>query len=223
VKILIIEDDIKLCRLLARGLCQDGHVVDCEHDGRSGLETARAGPYDAIILDVMLPVTSGLSVARELRMARDKTPVLMLTARDTTEDVIAGFNAGADDYLRKPFAFEELGARLRAMTRRSASAPHAILRVDDLTLDLTSKKVERGGHAIELTARELAYLEYFMKNAGRIVTRDMLENALWNREAEVCSNAVEVYVSRLRAKVEVDGMPPLLVTIRGLGYRFGPP
>ena len=222
MKILIIEDDVKLCRLLARGLSQDGHVVDSEHDGASGLETARSCEYDAIILDVMLPAKSGLSVVRELRAGRQKTPVLMLTARDTTEDAIAGLNAGADDYLRKPFAFAELAARLRTIARRAEIPPRAVLRIGDLTLDLTSKRVERGGRTIELTGRELAYLEYFMKNAGRVLTREMLEAALWNRSSEVGSNAVEVYVSRLRAKLELEGMSPLLTTLRGVGYRFGP-
>lgn len=223
MKILIVEDDLKLCELLARGLSQEGHTVDTEHDGVGGLETALRGDYDTLVLDVMLPKKSGLQVARELRRHQSPVMILMLTARDATEDVIEGFNMGADDYLRKPFAFSELTARLLSLGRRAAIPPRTVLRVADVTYDLTAKIVERGGRGIELTGRELAYLEYFMKNAGRVVTREMLEQRLWNREAEVASNTIEVYVSRLRAKLESDDMPPLFTTLRGVGYRFGSP
>ncbi len=223
MKILIIEDDVKLARLLARGLRQSGHVVDLEHDGASGHDAARHGSYDAIVLDVMLPKKSGLSVARQLREERTRTPLLMLTARDTPEDVVAGLDAGADDYLRKPFSFEELEARLRTLGRRADVLPRMILRVDSLVFDTTSKRVERSGRQIQLTSRELAYLEYFMKNAGIVVTRRMLEGALWDRDTEISSNVVEVYVGRLRSKLDVDGMPPLITTLHGIGYRFGSP
>lgn len=223
MRILIVEDDAKLCGLVARGLTEDGHVVDSEHDGISGQEAARAGEYDVIVLDIMLPRKSGLDLVRDIRAMGVQTPVLMLTARDTTEDVVVGLDAGADDYLRKPFSFDELAARIRTLARRGAVPPRAMLRVGDLSFDLSSKRVVRGERVLEFTGRELAYLEYFMKHAGRIVTRRMLEAALWDRDAEILSNVVEVYVGRLRSKLDKDGMPRLLTTVRGVGYRFGPP
>jgi two-component system, OmpR family, response regulator len=222
VKILIIEDDQKLAKLLAKGLRQAGHVVDLEHDGADGLYAALDGPYDALILDLMLPSKDGISVASELRAKNVATPVLMLTARDTVEGAVAGLDAGADDYLRKPFAFEELEARLRTLTRRAANPPHMVFSVSDLVFDKTSKSVERRGRRIELTSRELAFLEYLMKNAGIVVTRRMLETALWDRRSEISSNVVEVYIGRLRAKIEFDDLPPLITTIHGIGYRLGP-
>lgn len=223
MRLLVIEDDLKLAALLARGLRQEGHVVDVEHDGESGQEAARASIFDAVILDIMLPGKSGLSICHELRAEGKATPILMLTARDAPQDVAAGLDAGADDYLRKPFALTELEARLRTLARRARVAPRAILRVGDVTFDTTSKHVERNGRTILFTARELAYLEYFMKNAGIVITRAMLENALWDRDSELSSNAVEVYVRRLRAKLEADGMSRLLTTVHGIGYRFGRP
>jgi DNA-binding response OmpR family regulator len=222
MKILIVEDDVKLARLIARGLHLHGYAVDSEHDGANGYETARSGLYDIIILDVMLPEKSGLQVARDLREGGCSTPILVLTARDAPHDVVAGLNAGADDYLRKPFAFEELEARLRTLSRRAQVPPRMILRVENLTYDTTSKYVERNGRPIHLTGRELSYLEYFMRNAGIVVTKRMVENALWDRDTEIGSNVVEVYVGRLRSKLALDGLPPLITTIHGVGYRFGP-
>lgn len=211
-----------MAELLARGLRKSGHAVDLEHDGISGQEAARCDFYDTVILDIMLPSKSGLLVARELRKEGVSTPILILTARDTPRDVADGLDAGADDYLRKPFAFTELEARLRTIARRSAVPPHSVLRCEDLTFDTTSKRVERNGRAIQLTSREMAYLQYFMRNAGIVVTRSMLVNALWDRDADVSSNAVEVYVRRLRCKLETEGLPRLITTIHGIGYRFGP-
>lgn len=221
MKILIIEDDEKLCRLLARGLAEDGHVVHVEYDGVAGAEAVEQEPFDTLVVDIMLPRKDGLTLVRELRERGHGTPILMLTARDTIEDVIAGLDAGADDYLRKPFAFEELEARLRSLTRRPTATPRTVLAVEDLIFDLASKRVKRGDREIELTARELAFLEYFMKNAGIVLTRTMLEKALWDREAEISSNVIDVYVRRLRAKLDLDGFPPLITTIRGVGYRLG--
>jgi DNA-binding response OmpR family regulator len=221
MKILVIEDDTKLAGLLERGLTSAGHVVDAEHDGASGRKAALCGTYDILVLDLMLPKVDGLTVLRDLRAKGVNAPVIVLTARDETADVVAGFDAGADDYLRKPFAFDELYARVRTLGRRTASAPRLVLRTGDLTLDTATQRVERAGRPISLTTRELAYLEYFMRNEGLVITRGMLENALWNRDAEPSSNVVDVYVKRLRAKIEGDGLPPLFSTIRGVGYRFG--
>jgi DNA-binding response OmpR family regulator len=221
MKILVVEDDPKLAALIKRGLAQDGHAVDYELDGEAGYEDARQNAYDVLILDVMLPKKDGLSILRELRSHGAKTPVLILTARDQTEDVVAGFNAGADDYLRKPFALEELCARVRTLGRRAAVAPRLMMCVESLEFDTETKHVSRAGREIRLTGKELAYLEYFMRNAGIVITRSMLENALWDRAAELSSNVIDVYIGRLRSKIEFDDLAPLLVTVRGIGYRFG--
>lgn len=221
MKILIVEDDVKLAGLLERGLTQAGHTVDFKYDGRAGQTAAAQGKYDTIILDVMLPKQDGLTVLRNLRSQGVTAAVLLLTARDATEDVVAGFECGADDYLRKPFAFDELLARIRTFGRRGQARPQALLQVDNLVLNTTTKEITRGEHRIELTARELSYLEYFMRNSGIVITRSNLESALWDGDAEISSNVVDVYVMRLRSKIEFAGMRPLLETVRGIGYRFG--
>jgi DNA-binding response OmpR family regulator len=222
MRLLVVEDDLRLCDVLRRGLSEQGHVVDVVNDGEQGELWASAGTYDAVVLDVNLPKRDGLSVVRGLRTAEVRTPVLMLTSRDTPQDVIEGLDAGADDYLRKPFIFGELEARLRTIVRRtSTESLDAQLRVGDLTFDLGSRRVHRGDRELDLTAREAAFLEYFMRNAGRLITRAMLEDALFERESETTSNVVEVYVSRLRAKLTARREPQLLHTVRGAGYRFG--
>lgn len=222
MRLLVVEDDVRLCDVLRRGLSEQGHVVDVAHDGEEGEAWAHGAPYDAVILDINLPKRDGLSVVRGLRERQVRTPVLMLTSRDTPEDVIAGLDAGADDYLRKPFVFGELEARLRTIVRRgSADTLDAELRVADVTFDMRSRRVRRGERQIDLTAREAAFLEYFMRNAGRLVTRAMIEDALFERESETTSNVVEVYVSRLRAKLTTGREQQLLHTVRGAGYRFG--
>jgi DNA-binding response OmpR family regulator len=221
MKVLIIEDDQKLAALVKRGLSGDGHAVDIEHDGEAGYLCALHGSYDVVVLDIMLPKRDGLSVLRELRRNGAQAPVLILTARDETEDVVTGFKAGADDYLRKPFALDELLARLRTLARRATIAPRLVLRVDSLCFDTESKVVSRAGRQVQLTGKELAYLEYFMRNAGRVITRPMLEDALWDRRAELSSNVIDVYIGRIRSKIEFADLPPLLVTVRGVGYRFG--
>lgn len=221
MKVLIIEDDQKLAALVKRGLSADGHAADIEHDGEDGYLSALRGGYDVVVLDLMLPKRSGLSVLQELRGHGTKTPVLILTARDETEDVVSGFNAGADDYLRKPFALDELLARVRTLARRAPIAPRLVLRVGSLCFDTESKTVSRAERQVHLTGKELAYLEYFMRNAGRVITRPMLEDALWDRTAELSSNVIDVYIGRLRSKIEFPDLPALLVTVRGIGYRFG--
>ena len=221
MKILIVEDDGILAEFLRDGFREEGHVVDVESDGPAGELAAQHGDYDALILDVMLPGKDGYAVLRELRRLGVSTPILILTGLDAPADAIAGLDAGADDYLRKPFAFGELLARLRSITRRESAAPRLELRVDDVEFDLASRAVRRAGRRIALTARETAYLEYFMRNAGLIVTRDMIESALWSGDVEVTSNVIDVYVRRVRQKLESSGGAPLLHTIRGIGYRFG--
>jgi DNA-binding response OmpR family regulator len=220
VKILLVEDDARLAQLLRRGLTESGHVVDHEEDGSVVEDAARAGEYDAIVLDVMLPGKDGYAVTQALRAAGVRTPILMLTARDTIDDRVRGLDAGADDYLCKPFGFRELEARLRSITRREPQPLREELRVADVTMDLRTRRVMRGARAISLTARETAFLEFLMRNEGALVTRSMLENALWERDRATASNLIEVYVRRLRAKLEAGGEPPLIQTVRGAGYRM---
>lgn len=220
--LLVVEDDLRLCDVLRRGLGEAGHVVDLVNDGAGGEEWAANRGYDAIVLDVNLPRKDGLSVVRALRSQDVRTPVLLLTSRDTPQDVIDGLDAGADDYLRKPFVFGELEARLRSIVRRrTAESLNAELQCEDLVFDLASRRARRGSRDIDLTARESAFLEYFMRNAGRLISRPMIEDALFDRESETVSNVVEVYVSRLRSKLTAAGEAQLLHTVRGAGYRFG--
>lgn len=221
MKILVVEDDLRLAEVLRRGLAESGHHVDVEHDGARGQSAAAGGSYDAVVLDVMLPRRDGLSVVRELRKRSIRTPVLLLTSRDTVDDTIAGLDAGADDYLRKPFVFAELDARLRSITRRIETPPHKALQSGDLRLDLATRTVTRGEMPIVLTARETAFLEFFMINESLLLTRPMIENALWEPGRDTESNIIEVYVRRLRAKLSPSGEPALIHTVRGAGYRFG--
>jgi len=219
--LLVIEDDRQLCDVLRRGLTEQGQVVDVCYDGEEGLATGQSGVYDAWIVDLQLPRRDGLSVINALRASGNHVPVLILTSRDTIEDVVAGLDAGADDYLRKPFVFAELEARLRSITRRRADRPPALqLKVADLTFDLATREAHRNGEALPLTSREAAFLEYLMQNSGRVVTRRMLEDAMFDRDSEVTSNVVDVYVSRIRAKLGSRGGQQLLHTIRGVGYRL---
>lgn len=221
MRLLIVEDDDRLADALRRGLEERGHVVDRAADGSAGEELASEDGYDAIVLDLNLPGRDGLEVLRALRKGGVATPILIATSRDETDDVVAGLDAGADDYIRKPFAFKELEARLRTVSRREAPPASATLEVRNLHFDLSSRRVTRGGRELDLTARELAFLEYFMRNAGRVLTRPMIETALWDRTSEVTSNVVDVYVRRLRVKIDAPGEAPLLHTVRGLGYRMG--
>jgi len=223
MRILFVDDDERLANLVRRGLGESGHVVDCAHNGALGLTFATERRYDAIILDVMMPELDGIAIVRRLREAGSTTPVLFLTARDAPEDTIAGLDAGADDYLRKPFVFGELEARLRSIARRTAPLHSQLLAVADLTFDVLTRRARRGGREIELTARESAFLEYFMRHPGRVMTRSMIEDALWTVDNTNASNVVDVYVRRLRAKLEADGEARLLHTLRGAGYRLEAP
>jgi DNA-binding response OmpR family regulator len=220
MKILVVEDDVRLAAVLRRGLTEAGHVVDVEHDGLDGEVTARGGGYDAIVLDVNLPRKDGFAVAAAIRGSAVTTPILMLTSRDTVEDTIAGLDAGADDYLRKPFVFGELHARLRSIARRTGSPSANVLRVGDLCLDLGTRGAFRGTTLLALTARETAFLEYFMRNAGMLLTQSMIEDALWESDRDTVSNLIRVYIGRLRAKLSPNGEPALIHTIRGAGYRL---
>ncbi|HEY2474612.1 MAG TPA: response regulator transcription factor [Candidatus Cybelea sp.] len=223
MRILIIEDDAPLRTLLRRGLSEDGHVVDAIADGRDCLSYLREAAYDAIILDLNLPHEDGLSVLGRLRASGFHVPVLILTARDGGRDVVAGLDAGADDYLRKPFAFDELEARLRSLSRRPANLVESTLSFGDLVFDAQTRQAHRGSRDLSLTAKEGIFLEVMMRNQGRTVTRRMLEERLWDRESERGSNVLDVYARRLRMKLTEQGEPQLLHTLRGLGYRLEMP
>ncbi len=215
-----MEDDAKLRKLTARGLAEAGHVIDTASDGPSGEAYALATTYDAIVLDVMLPGKDGIAIVRSLRAASIRTPILLLTARDASEDTIAGLDAGADDYVKKPFVFAELEARLRTIARREATNRGSMIVVGDLRFDTATRTATRGGRDLHLTAREAAYLEIFLRNAGSVVTRRMLEDALWDLASDPASNVIDVYVRRLRAKLEDAGEPRVIRTVRGIGYRL---
>jgi len=220
MRILLVEDNRQLSRSLKLSLEEDGYAVDAAFDGEEGQDLAELAPYDAIILDILLPRKDGLSVCRELRDRRVNTPILMLTARDTVEDRVKGLDSGADDYLVKPFALNELRARLRALLRREAPDKTSIIVVDDLTLDPVTHRVTRGGRPIELTAKEYALLEYFMRNADRLISREMAESHVWSYDYEGVSNVIDVYVRRLRRKIDDPFPAKLIETVRGAGYRL---
>ncbi len=220
VRVLLVEDDEPLQALLRRGLCEDGYVVDALRDGRDCDEYLSGAPYDAMVLDLNLPDEDGLSVLRRLRARGHQVPVLILTARDTGSDVVEGLDAGADDYLRKPFIFDELEARLRSLSRRPPMRLDTVLRVGDLTFDTVTRQAHRSGRDLQLTAKEALFLELLVRNAGRTVTRRMLEDRLWDRESDRASNVLDVYARRLRKKLAADGEAQLLHTFRGLGYRL---
>ncbi len=220
MRILVVEDDDPLRALLQRGLSEEGHVVDALPDGRQCHAYLTSSPYDAVVLDLNLPHQDGLTLLRRLRDGGETTPVLVLTARDGTGDVVAGLDAGADDYLRKPFAFDELEARLRSLSRRPPSWTGDVLHAGDVVFDCTTRQARRGQRDLMLTAKEGIFLEIVMRNAGRIVTRRTLEDRLWDRASDPGSNVLDVYARRLRNKLTAGGEPPLLQTIRGLGFRL---
>jgi DNA-binding response OmpR family regulator len=220
LRILLVEDNQRLSDSLKRSLAEDGYAVDVAYDGEEGEAWGLSYDYDAIILDIMLPKKDGLAVCRNLRDERVKSPIIMLTARDTVDDRVSGLDSGADDYLVKPFALEELLARLRALLRRDADDKSPELRVGDLCLDPATHRVERAGQPINLTAKEFSLLEYFMRNRGRIVTREMAEDHIWSYDFQASSNVVDVYVRRLRRKIDDPFETRLLETVRGAGYRL---
>lgn len=219
-RLLIVEDDEPLRDLLRRGLVEDGHVVDALSDGRECEAYLAGGAYDVLLLDLNLPYEDGLSILRRLRKGGDRTPVLILTARDDTPDVVAGLDAGADDYLRKPFTFDELEARLRSLVRRPRTYTDNVLKSGDLIFDRVTRHTRRGAREIPLTAKESIFLEVLMAAPGRVVTRRALEDRLWDRDADPSSNVLDVYARRLRNKLTTDGERQLIETVRGLGYRL---
>ena len=220
MRLLVVEDEVRLARALQKGLRSGGFAVDLSHDGAAGLESARSGNYDAIVLDVMLPRLSGYEVVRALRRDRNWVPVLMLSAKDGEFDEADGLDVGADDYLTKPFSYVVLVARLRALLRRGAPERPAVLAAGDLVLDPAAKQVARGDTPISLTAREFSLLEYLMRRAGEVVSRfDLLEH-VWDAYGTSEANVVEVYVGYLRRKIDTPFGRSAVTTVRGVGYRL---
>ena len=217
MRILVVEDEPKVASFIQRGLEAEHHHVDVAHDGEAGLASALDGDYDLLVLDVMLPKRDGLSVLRELRGRHRQVPVLLLTARTAVSDKVAGLDGGADDYLTKPFEVAELLARVRALLRRGSTAP-AVLSAADLRLDPATRQVTRGGRPIELTAREYALLEFFLRNPGRVLSRALIAQHVWGVSFDTFTNVIDVYVNYLRRKVDADFDVKLTHTVRGAGY-----
>jgi DNA-binding response OmpR family regulator len=219
MRVLIIEDDRRMTRLLQNGLQEENHVVSLAQDGRTGLALSESYQFDVIVLDWMLPGMDGLEVARRLRKNGNATPILMLTARDATPDIVKGLDAGVDDYVTKPFSFAEFVARLRALARRQTSAVAAIcLEVAGLTLDPNTRRVSRDGHEVRLTSTEYRLLEFLMRRAGRVASRRAIIEAVWGLEAEVEENTLDAFVRLLRDKVDEGHARKLIHTMRGFGY-----
>jgi DNA-binding response OmpR family regulator len=217
---LVVEDDAALRDVLLRALVEGGHVVDTAADGPTGEMMGADDSYDAIVLDVMLPGRSGITVVRTLRELGVRTPVLMLTARITEADTVIGLDAGADDYLRKPFGIAELQARLRSLSRREPRQLPSAVAYGGIAYDPVSRRATRNGRDLELTHRETIFLDYFLRNAGRALSREMIAAALWPSESEIGSNVIDVYVRRLRTKLDAGGDASVLHTVRGIGYRL---
>lgn len=218
MKVLVVEDEKKVARFIEKGLEEEGYVVNTAFDGAEGLKLALQREYQVIILDINLPGLDGLSVLSKLRQRRVTTPVLLLTVRATIEDKVFGLDQGADDYLAKPFAFEELVARIRALARRSTDAGPTELRIADLVLDPVTRTAWRGEEKIELTAREYALLAYFMRNKGRVLSRTRIAESVWGYDFDTETNVIDVYVNYLRKKVDTSHEKKLIHTVRGIGY-----
>ncbi|MGE4413527.1 MAG: two-component system response regulator RppA [Candidatus Caldatribacteriota bacterium] len=220
MRILVVEDEKKLVEIIKKGLVEEGYSVDIALDGEEGQYMAENTPYDLVILDIMLPKKDGIAVCQELRLKEINIPILMLTAKDRVEDRVKGLDSGADDYLVKPFAFSELVARLRALLRREALSKSPRLQVGDLVMDTLTREVWHGEKKIELTTKEYALLEYFMRHPNVVVTRTMLMEKVWDYDFEGMSNIIDVYIRRLRFKLGEEGAKSIIETVRGAGYRL---
>lgn len=218
MRLLVVEDESKVAAFIKKGLEEEGYVVDLAFDGEKALNLALQRPYQAILLDINLPRLDGLSVVKGLRKKKVTTPVLLLTVRATIEDKVLGLDEGADDYLAKPFAFQELLARIRALTRRGAKRQPSALTIADIVLDPTTRSVVRGGVNIELTAKEYALLTYLMRNPGRVLTRTMIAESVWGYDFDTETNVIDVYINYLRKKIDADREVKLIQTVRSIGY-----
>jgi two-component system, OmpR family, response regulator len=222
MRVLLIEDDRRLAASIQRGLGESGLAVDLAYDGDDGIAAALSAPYDVVIMDVMLPGTDGLAVSRHLRQQKVSTPILMLTARDAVDDRVSGLEAGADDYMVKPFAMRELLARIRALARRHLPDRTSVLTVGSIVLDTAAHALKVSGKSVELTAKEFAILDFFMHHPGRLLSRTQIIEHVWDYDFDGGHNLVEVYMGRLRRKLTEAGAPDPFVTIRGAGYRLEP-
>jgi len=220
MRILVVDDDRRLCGIIKRGLMEEAYAVDLAYDGEEGEYMAEVNSYDLIILDIMMPRKDGIQVCRELRTKRINTPILMLTAKDAIEDRIKGLDAGADDYMVKPFAFNELLARVRALLRREGMFKSPEIRAGSLILNTLTRQVQRGHDTIDLTTKEYAILEFFMRHPNMVITRTMLEEHVWNYDFDSMSNLIDVYIRRLRRKIDGEREDSLIQTVRGAGYRL---
>jgi len=218
VRILLVEDEPRVAGFIAKGLREQTYAVDVAPNGEEALYLASVNEYDLVVLDVLLPLKDGHAVCRELRGSGSRVPILMLTARDSVDDRVSGLDSGADDYLTKPFDFKELLARLRALARRSVALRPGVIRVADLSLDTASHQARRAGRPVSLTAKEYALLEYLMLNEGRVVGREQIAQHVWDESFDPFSNVIDVYIRRLRAKLDLSGAMPLIHTRRGEGY-----
>lgn len=218
MRVLVVEDEERIANFIARALKEERFAVDSAGDGERALFLAETNSYDLIVLDVVLPRKDGIAVCKELRMKGVSCPVLMLTAKDKTRDKVAGLDAGADDYLTKPFAMQEFLARVRSLTRRSAVYTATTLKIDDLELDRLTHRVSRAGRDIALTSREYALLEYLMANEGQVVTRTMISEHVWNESFDSFTNIIDVYINGLRKKIDNSSSVSLIQTVRGAGY-----
>lgn len=218
MRVLVVEDEKKLAAFLRRGLVEDNLVVDLLHDGDEAMERILTQPYDAIILDIMLPKRDGLSILREMRRQHSNTPVLLLSARGNVNERVEGLNLGADDYLPKPFSISEVVARVRALLRRASGEHATLMQVADLTLNVVNREATRGGAKVDLTNREFAVLEYLMANSGRVITKTALCEHVWEHHFDTGTNVVEVCIQRLRRKIDEGHARKLLHTVRGAGY-----
>ncbi len=218
MRLLIVEDEKKVAGFIKKGLEEETYAVDVAYDGEEGFHLAELNQYDMIILDLMLPKMDGLEVLTRLRDKKVNVPILLLTAKDAVEDKVTGLNKGADDYLTKPFAFSELLARVRSLLRRGQAETKTELKVSDLSLDLVSHKVNRNGEEIELTGKEYSLLEYFMRNEGKVLTRTMIAEHVWDYNFDTFTNVIDVYVNHLRKKIDKKYPVKLLHTLRGIGY-----
>ena len=223
MRILVVDDDRRLCNIIKRGLIEEAYAVDLAYDGEEGEYYAEVNSYDLIILDVMMPRKDGIAVCQELRNKKVNTPILMLTAKDTVEDRVTGLDAGADHYLIKPFAFNELLARVRALLRREGITKSPELKVGELVMNTLTREVWRGQEPIELTTKEYVILEYFMRHPNIVVTRTMIEEHAWDYNFDRMSNLIDVYIRRLRRKIDFKRKQGIIQTVRGAGYRLKVP
>jgi len=220
MRVLVVEDERRIADFICKGLSEQGYGVDIAYDGEEALHWADMAEFDVIVLDVMLPIRDGIEVCRTLRERGSRTPILILTARDAIEDRVRGLDSGADDYLVKPFAFAELTARIRALTRREPAAKGTVLRAADLVLDTTTREVSRGGARIDLTTKEYALLEYLTRHPNQVLTRSMIAEHVWSYEFDNATNVIDVHIRNLRRKIDDPFPTKLIHTVRGAGYRI---